>query len=192
MMVNPDKSVKPYYRVEQTSLHLYYAKAKVIGFDMTSPFGVDLLNPWEILTKPFNGALKGYPMSKQIKMVVNTSVDGHWIAPNGTPTTASLGERSFVDKAVTFSNPKAKSAGMNEAPAVTDTSSDRNRIRTSCLKEIDSLSDVHDNDFSKLFAAPPSIDLSQERCFVGDECKSLITLKVKVFEEDGTQIVLER
>ncbi|HXI87367.1 MAG TPA: hypothetical protein VNH64_07910 [Parvularculaceae bacterium] len=35
-----------------------YSKAKLIGFNLLSPFGVDVLNPWEAVTNSFSG--KGY------------------------------------------------------------------------------------------------------------------------------------
>jgi hypothetical protein len=37
------------------SYSMNYTKAKLVGFDLTSPFGVDLLNPWEIVTDPLSG-----------------------------------------------------------------------------------------------------------------------------------------
>ncbi|MGV6801414.1 MAG: hypothetical protein ACWA5L_05775 [bacterium] len=53
-MALPGRTDNIFYLIP-ISYQMTYSKAKLIGFDLTSPFGVDLLNPWEIITDPISG-----------------------------------------------------------------------------------------------------------------------------------------
>lgn len=45
-------STDAFFHLVPVSYSLRRSKAKIVAFDLTSPFGVDILNPWEILTDP--------------------------------------------------------------------------------------------------------------------------------------------
>ncbi|MEQ9559802.1 MAG: hypothetical protein RIG67_28845 [Rhodospirillales bacterium] len=58
MLVDVLPSAQSVFRLRPYSLTFVSSKAKVVVFDLLSPFGFDLLNPWELVTDWFQGGPK--------------------------------------------------------------------------------------------------------------------------------------
>lgn len=69
-------STDAFFHLIPVSYELNYSKAKLIAFDLTSPFGVDILNPWEIVTDPLFG--DGYelpPTDRDLDLRISVTLD---------------------------------------------------------------------------------------------------------------------
>ena len=74
-IVLPGQDSKFFFMVP-VSYNLEKTKAKLVGFDLTSPFGVDLLNPWELLTNPLSGKpLSLGPKDDDLDLTLSVSFD---------------------------------------------------------------------------------------------------------------------
>ena len=58
-------------RVIPYGLDLYMSKAKVVAFDLTSPFGIDFLNPWEGITNQFSDN----PGKRGVRLIADDQID---------------------------------------------------------------------------------------------------------------------
>ncbi len=95
---NPDSS---FIYIVPVSYSVNYTKAKLIGFDLLSPFGVDLLNPWEILSDPLSGeGFKGIPADNDLDIKVGVGFDFLHYDENGNVRTTSTEVKTFDIKNV--------------------------------------------------------------------------------------------
>lgn len=77
-------STDAYFYIVPVAYDIPYAKAKMVAFDLTSPFGVDVLNPWEIITDPLiNGAYEAPPKDKDIDLKFSVSLQNLYFDKDG-------------------------------------------------------------------------------------------------------------
>ncbi len=89
-------SVDNFFYLIPVSYTLNYAKAKVVAFDLTSPFGVDILNPWEIVTDPlFNGGYVLPPGDDDIDMKVSVSLENMFFDAAGKLNVTNTSAEAF-------------------------------------------------------------------------------------------------
>lgn len=90
-----------FFYVVPVSYQMRYSKAKLIGFDWMSPFGVDVLNPWEIVTNPLTGkGFSGLPADSDLDMEIAIGFKYlHYLA-NGEVTSTEVGPQNFALKNV--------------------------------------------------------------------------------------------
>lgn len=62
-----------FFAIKTIGKSLYYSKAKVVAFDVLSPFGFDLLNPWELVTDWFGEGPK-FIADDDIDMTINLAM----------------------------------------------------------------------------------------------------------------------
>lgn len=79
-----------YFQIVPVSYEATYSKAKLIGFNVLSPLGVDLLNPWELITNPASG--KGFatpPSDRNVDMSLSVAFEYLWYNDNELTATES-------------------------------------------------------------------------------------------------------
>ncbi|MEE9330497.1 MAG: hypothetical protein V3V30_10200 [Parvularculaceae bacterium] len=86
-----------FFQIIPISYQMTYSKAKLIGFNMLSPFGVDILNPWEIITDPLTG--KGYdkiPSDTDLDLTMAVSFEYlHYTGENDELVTTAVSPNTF-------------------------------------------------------------------------------------------------
>lgn len=93
-------SVDNFFYIIPVSYELNYAKAKVVAFDLTSPFGVDILNPWEIVTDPlFNGGYELPPGDDDIDIKMSVSLENMFFDKVGKLNVTNTAAEAFDLKA---------------------------------------------------------------------------------------------
>jgi len=71
-----------FFQIVPLQYELQNSKAKVVAFDLTSPFGIDIFNPWEVITDTVTGQLKGIPADNAIDMNISITLTSHFISSN--------------------------------------------------------------------------------------------------------------
>ena len=90
-----------FFYVVPVSYQMQYSKAKLIGFDLMSPFGVDVLNPWEIVTNPLTGkGYSGLPADTDLDMEIAVGFRYLHYLGNGEVTSTMVGPQNFTLKNV--------------------------------------------------------------------------------------------
>ena len=91
-----------FFQIIPISYQMTYSKAKLIGFNMLSPFGVDILNPWEIITDPLTG--KGYdkiPSDTDLDLTMAVSFEYlHYTGENNELVTTAVSPNTFDVKSL--------------------------------------------------------------------------------------------
>ena len=83
------------------SYQMRYSKAKLVAFDLLSPFGVDLLNPWEIVTQTLAGdGLDLPPMDNDVDLTLAVSFEYLSYNNDNKLTSATIGPNTFDLKRV--------------------------------------------------------------------------------------------
>ncbi len=88
-----------FFYLAPVAYSMRYSKAKLIAFDMLSPFGVDILNPWEIITDPLTGAGPTLPPAdNDIDVTAAVTFDYLHYDKEGKITSTKVGPQSFEVK----------------------------------------------------------------------------------------------
>ncbi len=93
--------IRPY------AIEMFRSKAKVVAFDMTSPFGFDLLNPWEVVTDWIDHPPR-FPADDAIDVAVEVELTSlAYDKAGNVAKTVSHGKRAFAFKDVPLGAPKS-------------------------------------------------------------------------------------
>lgn len=88
-----------FFYLAPVAYSMRYSKAKLIAFDMLSPFGVDILNPWEIITDPLTGAGPTLPPAdNDIDVTAAVTFDYLHYDKEGKIASTKVGPQSFEVK----------------------------------------------------------------------------------------------
>lgn len=98
-----DKNEK-FFALRPYGIDFHNSKAKVIAFDMLSPFGFDLLNPWELITDWFGDGPK-FPADNTVDLVVKVEFQNLILdTETKQPKVIPLGVREFRFKGIELQN----------------------------------------------------------------------------------------
>ncbi|MEQ8230695.1 MAG: hypothetical protein RLW61_10830 [Gammaproteobacteria bacterium] len=105
-----------FFYLEPFGLEFNYSKVKVVALDWLSPFGIDLLNPWEILTDRFSDSRKtGMSNDHDIDLTLEVSFDNLVYSSSSKKVeTVSLGSNQIRFRDVPVAGVFAKQgSGLN-------------------------------------------------------------------------------
>jgi len=160
--------VKPY------AIDLYKTKAKIVAFDLTSPFGIDLLNPWEVVTDWFGDSPPRIINDNKIDLNIGISFTNFTIdKKDGSAKIVNLGSQTFP-----FNNLKAG--------APNDMNSESNIVKNSC-EDFDPYSriDVRDSDAADMQAimiSPKTVSNQSKHTIFG------VTMKITEVDEFSKRV----
>lgn len=69
-----------FFQIVPLKYELRKSKAKVIAFDLTSPFGIDVLNPWEVITDTVTGDLTGIPADNNVDLSLSLTLKSLFVS----------------------------------------------------------------------------------------------------------------
>ncbi|MEQ8226814.1 MAG: hypothetical protein RIA64_01920 [Rhodospirillales bacterium] len=105
------------FQVAPIALDFHYSKAKVVAFDLLSPFGVDVLNPWEVVTNLFKDDGVRLINDDDVDLTLSLKVDNLRLnTKNNTIETTNLAKLEFP----TYKKLKMRSAEDERTSDKTD------------------------------------------------------------------------
>jgi hypothetical protein len=130
---------------------LLKSRAKVVAFDATSPFGFDVLNPWELVTDWFGDGPRIPPVDDDVDMIIDMSFSGlRYDEKSGERKVVALGRRSFERKDIKIGKKKTPPPGEEGSPTC-----DGFKGRTE--REMEGIKDGPQLNFNAVMAAPKPI-----------------------------------